>query len=138
MIRRGIWLLVFTLGTQCLTAQRYNFKFFGEDNGLNNLAVEAVLQDRAGFLWAGTQNGLYRYDGSGFTTFDRSSGLPGTRIEVLHESSDGTLWVATDAGIARRVQDHFEAVPFALGSSQEVRALVTQGHESVASDHSGR
>ena len=47
-----------------LAAQRYNFKFYGEEEGLQNLAVQVVLQDRAGFLWAGTQNGLFRYDGS--------------------------------------------------------------------------
>src|SRR5216684_2000725 len=41
-------------------AQRYNFKFYGEDEGLKNLAVQAVLQDRAGFLWAGTDGGLAR------------------------------------------------------------------------------
>ena len=35
------------------SAQRYNFKFYGEEEGLKNLGVQAVLQDRAGFLWAG-------------------------------------------------------------------------------------
>ena len=58
-------------------AQRYNFKFYGEDEGLKNLAVQAVLQDRAGFLWAGTQNGLYRYDGNRFTAFTRATACPG-------------------------------------------------------------
>lgn len=76
-----------------LTAQRYNFKFYGEDEGLHNLVVQVVLQDRAGFLWAGTQNGLFRYDGSHFTSFTKAEGLPGARIESLHESSDGTLFV---------------------------------------------
>src|SRR5579863_9440475 len=93
-----------------LAAQRYNFKFYGEEEGLENLAVQVVLQDRAGFLWAGTQNGLYRYDGSRFTGFSKSDGLPGARIEALHESIDGTLWVGTQNGLARRVGDRFEAV----------------------------
>src|SRR5216683_5758624 len=79
-----------------LSAQRYNFKFYGEDEGLKNLAVQAVLQDRAGFLWVGTQNGLYRYDGNHFKAYAAAEGLPGARIESLYESADGTLWVTTD------------------------------------------
>ena len=60
---------------------------------MQNLAVQVVLQDRAGFLWVGTQNGLYRYDGSRFAAFGKDQGLPGARIESLHQSIDGTLWV---------------------------------------------
>src|SRR5579863_1215911 len=93
-----------------LPAQRYNFKFYGEEEGLQNLVVPVVLQDRAGFLWAGTENGLFRYDGSRFTSFSRAEGLPVGRIESLHESVDGTLWVGTRAGLARRVGERFEAV----------------------------
>ncbi|HEV2200736.1 MAG TPA: two-component regulator propeller domain-containing protein [Bryobacteraceae bacterium] len=129
----------FSVGLACLYcafvqdvfAQRYNFKLYGEDEGLQNLSVQAVLQDRAGFLWAGTQNGLYRYDGSRFTAFTRTDGLPGTRIESLYEGTDGTLWVATDAGLARRVGQRFEPVQSPLA-----RGVI--GRQGIASDRSGR
>jgi len=111
------------------SAQRHNFKFYGEDEGLKNLAVQAVLQDRAGFLWAGTQNGLYRYDGNHFTAFTSRDGLPGSRIESLYEAVDGTLWVSTDGGLARRVRDRFESVPLTGG------ALI--GREGISSDRNG-
>ena len=113
------------------SAQRYNFKFYGENEGLQNLSVQAVLQDRAGFLWAGTQNGLYRYDGNRFTAFTKSDGLPGTRIESLYEATEGTLWVSTDAGLARRAGQRFEAI-----SSSLARGLT--GREGIASDREGR
>src|SRR5712691_277514 len=100
-----------------LSAQRYNFKFYGEDEGLKNLAVQTVLQDRAGFLWVGTQNGLFRYDGNRFTAFSMADGLPGARIESLHESVDGTLWVGTRLGLARRKGDHFEVLPMLLAGN---------------------
>src|SRR5436305_1150621 len=90
-------------------AQRYSFKFYGEDEGLQNLSVQAILQDREGFLWTGTQNGLYRYDGNRFTVFTKTDGLPGARIESLYEAVDGTLWVNTDGGLARRIGQRFEA-----------------------------
>src|ERR1035437_7539140 len=110
-------------------AQRYNFKFYGEDEGLKNLAVQAVLQDRAGFLWAGTQNGLYRYDGNHFTAFNSHDGLPGTRIESLYEAADGTLWISTDRGLARRVLDRFE--PVALTGQELI------GRQGISSDRNG-
>ena len=110
-------------------AQRYNFKFYGEDEGLKNLAVQAVLQDRAGFLWAGTQNGLYRYDGNHFTAFTSREGLPGSRIESLYEAADGTLWVGTDRGLARRVRDRFE--PVALSGHELI------GRQNISSDRNG-
>src|SRR5580658_6539629 len=107
-----------TLGTSTpLAAQRYNFKFYGEEEGLQNLAVQVVLQDRTGFLWVGTQNGLFRYDGSRFTAFGRADGLPAGRIDSLHESADGTLWVGTDYGLARRRGDRFEPVPLRVNQS---------------------
>ena len=122
------------LGVCCLAAplafaQRYNFKFYGEEEGLKNLAVQAVLQDRAGFLWVGTQDGLYRYDGNHFNAFTTRDGLPGTRIEALHESEDGTLWVSTDRGLARRAHDRFESV--ALNG----RAVI--GRQGISSDRNG-
>ncbi|HEX5431482.1 MAG TPA: two-component regulator propeller domain-containing protein [Bryobacteraceae bacterium] len=110
-----------------LLAQRYNFKSYGEDEGLENLAVQAILQDRTGFLWVGTQNGLFRYDGGRFTAFTRAQGLPGSRIEALHESADGTLWVGARTGLARRVGERFESVP--LGVAKGVL-----GRQGIASD----
>ncbi len=114
-----------------LQAQRYNFKFYGQEQGLQNLAVQVVLQDREGFLWVGTQNGLFRYDGSRFKEFTKDDGLPAARIESLQEAADGTLWVGTGAGLARRKGGRFEAVPL-NGASGVV------GHEGIAADSQGR
>ncbi|MEO5924442.1 MAG: ATP-binding protein [Bryobacteraceae bacterium] len=115
--------------------QHYNFKFYGEDEGLRNLVVQIVVQDRAGFLWAGTQNGLYRYDGTRFTTFSKSDGLPGTRIESLHISADGTLWVGTRAGLARRVRERFEVVPMPLKQGGQAEGI--GGRQGIATDAKG-
>src|SRR5689334_10163258 len=114
-----------------LEAQRYSFKFYGQQEGLENLAVQAVLQDREGYLWVGTQNGLFRYDGSRFRTFSKDDGLPGARIESLHEAADGTLWVGTGAGLARRKGARFETVPM-----QGARGII--GREGIVSDPQGR
>ena len=129
---RPIWLMA--LVASCLAApsalaQRYNFKFYGEEEGLKNLAVQAVLQDRAGFLWVGTQDGLYRYDGNHFTAFTSRDGLPGTRIEALYESADGTLWISTGRGLARRAHERFESVTLSG------RTVI--GRQGISSDRNG-
>ncbi len=113
-----------------LNGQRYNFKFYGEEEGLQSLAVQVVLQDGAGFLWVGTQNGLYRYDGHRFVAFGKAEGLPDSHVESLHESIDGTLWVGTRFGLSRRTRDGFEKVD--IGSADGV-----VGREGIASDASG-
>ncbi len=140
MTRLRTFRLIATLGLLAFVvpdarAQRYNFKFYGEDEGLKNLAVQAVLQDRAGFLWAGTQNGLYRYDGNHFAAYSVAEGLPGTRIESLYEAADGTLWVSTEGGLARRVKDRFLRVE--LRDARGLLADRLMGRQGIASDRNG-
>ena len=84
---------------------RFAFRTYAEEDGLGNLTIECLLQDRTGFLWVGTQDGLFRFDGSRFVRFGREEGLPSTRINCLHETADGTLYAGTRSGLARRVDD---------------------------------
>jgi len=93
-----------------LLAQRYSFKHYGQEEGLANLVAQCMLQDRTGFLWVGTQNGLFRYNGSRFRGYYRSEGLPSSRIESLYESPNGALWVGSRSGLARRVGERFQAI----------------------------
>ena len=97
-------------------AQHYTFKYYGHAEGLTNLAIHCLLQDRTGFVWVGTANGLFRYDGRRFTAWRKAEGLPASRVESLHESADGTLWVATRTGLARRRGEGF--VPVDLGGAE--------------------
>ncbi len=83
--------------------QRYTFKEYVE--GLGNLNVNAIVQDRAGFLWVGTENGLFRYDASSFAEYGRAEGLPGTFVRALHLDHDGRLWVGTSDGLAFSLRD---------------------------------
>ncbi len=78
-------------------AQRYSFREYTQ--GLGNLNIACLAQDHTGYLWVGTQNGLYRYDGSQFKSYGAADGLPERMIQNLFVGLDGTLWVATTTSI---------------------------------------
>ena len=74
------------------------FQRFGTREGLSNENVFSLLQDRVGFLWVGTRDGLNRYDGHSFRTYRRSAGIPGNEVAALAETDDGLLWIGTERG----------------------------------------
>ncbi len=78
------------------------FDHLTSNDGLSTNGVRAILQDRNGFLWVGTYNGLNRFDGYSFTTFlpdeDDPTSLNGTSVNGLYEDPDGIIWVATIPG----------------------------------------
>ena len=88
--------LLLLASLSCL-AQRYSFREYTQ--GLGNLNIAGLVQDRTGFLWVGTQNGLYRYDGSQFQGYGEAQGLPDRMIQTLFVSPDGTLWVASSTSL---------------------------------------
>src|ERR1700761_2975200 len=74
-------------------AQEYSFRFYGAAEGLQNLVVLSLAQDHAGYIWAGTEGGLYRYDGTRFRLMGEAEGLPcSTEVHAVFVASDGALW----------------------------------------------
>ena len=88
-------------------AQQRSFQYMGQADGLRNLAITALAQDRAGYLWVGTENGLYRYDGSAFRRFGAEQGLSTRFIRALHADARGVLWVGSDDGLYRGQDESF-------------------------------
>jgi signal transduction histidine kinase/ligand-binding sensor domain-containing protein/CheY-like chemotaxis protein len=82
-------------------AQRYHFRNYTGDEGLSQLVVQALLQDRDGYLWIGTQAGLNRFDGATFETYGIRQGLPNDWINAIVQDADGHVWVATNGGACR-------------------------------------
>jgi ligand-binding sensor domain-containing protein/signal transduction histidine kinase len=99
----------------------------------------ATLQDRRGYVWVGTEDGLGRYDGYGFETFRHDPADPRSLsdnyIIALHESRDGTLWVGTsDGGLNRFDGTGFESFRH---SPDEPTSLPHDRVTSIAEDASG-
>lgn len=72
------------------------------EEGLSQSVVNAILQDRKGFLWVGTDDGLNRYDGYSFTVFkpdtDDPTSLSDRSITAIVEDPNGNLWIGTRQG----------------------------------------
>src|SRR5678816_724391 len=69
------------------------FTHLSTEQGLSQSRVDHMLQDRRGFIWIGTYNGLNRYDGYGFKTYkpdpDNPNSLGGLFVSALAEDRSG-------------------------------------------------
>lgn len=108
---------------------RLVFSNYGRDDGLEDLNVEALLQDRTGFLWVGTDSGLYRFDGRAFVRMGTDLASLDTRVAALHETPDGVLYVGTSTGLARREKGQFVALggESGLPASEILAGLIATG-----------
>lgn len=78
-------------------------KYLGIEQGLSNNVVTSVIQDRYGFMWIGTYNGLNRFDSSNFLVYNNVLGDPSSlinnHINRLTQDSAGRIWVGTQKGV---------------------------------------
>ncbi|ULT44635.1 hypothetical protein KRR40_15650 [Niabella defluvii] len=99
------------------TAQPVSFQHFSVEQGLPNYSIY-LTQDKMGFMWIGTVDGLCRYDGIRFKTYRSNANDTGTlfsnHIIFLFTDSKGIVWVGTSAGLNKYnvVQDRFERITF--------------------------
>jgi ligand-binding sensor domain-containing protein len=79
-----------------------SFDHLSLQEGLSQSVVTSMVQDHAGFMWFGTQDGLNRYDGYEFKIYKNDpedpSSLSLNYINVVYEDSFGTLWIGTHGG----------------------------------------
>ena len=96
------------LGFLTVSAQQtsYYFKHLTVEDGLSQSTVFCVLQDKKGFMWFGTSDGLNKYDGYRFTVYNNnpldSTSISGNSITSVYEDPTGDLWVGTSEGILNK------------------------------------
>src|ERR1035438_7394491 len=100
LARKGA-LLVCVLAALCRPGlgQHAVFQVYGQEQGLENLVVRGVGEDEQGFLWAATEAGLYRWDGTKFVHVGEEAGVTEEAIARLFRSSTGHLWVSSEKGL---------------------------------------
>ena len=94
--------IVFLLSLQGLEAQNFILKSYNENEGVAQSYIYTIFQDELGFLWAGTGEGLSRFDGNEFHNFTEEDGLAENFVTASLVASDGTVWLGhNEGGITR-------------------------------------
>ncbi|HEV9036526.1 MAG TPA: histidine kinase [Puia sp.] len=75
-------------------AQEYSYTHYDITDGLAGSVVYCITQDKDGFIWAGTETGVSRFDGTHFRTFTAADGLPDIEILEMFGDSKGRVWMA--------------------------------------------
>lgn len=82
-----------------LTFERITTDVIRFEKGLSQNTVQCIIQDRHGFLWFGTWDGLNKYDGYSFSVWNEETGLSSQNIQALLEDRDGLIWIGTEDGL---------------------------------------
>ncbi len=90
--------------TSMVSAQKHlNFKRITINEGLSQNTVFCIIQDKTGFIWIGTEDGLNKYDGYEFTIYKHENhnqkSLSHSQINAITEDEKGNFWVGTSDGL---------------------------------------
>ncbi|MBU2491577.1 MAG: SpoIIE family protein phosphatase [Bacteroidetes bacterium] len=103
--------------------ENFVFENFSIPQGLSNPNINCIYEDKFGFLWLGTNDGLNRYDGYEFKVYKNnpsdSTSLPGNTITAINEDKNGNLWIGGFNVMVKyiREKDNFEKVNFNKGNN---------------------
>ncbi len=106
----AVWVIsiLMVLSVIVVDSREVSFQHLTMKNGLSDGRVDCILQDRQGFLWFGTQDGLNRFDGNNLTVyyhdpFDTLT-ISSSWIRCLLEDREGNLWIGTEGGGLNRFE----------------------------------
>ena len=87
---------VFAHSRDSLHINQYNIA-----DGLPDSTINVIAQDKLGFMWFGTDDGLVRYDGVRFTPFNRQHGLSNSanKVTQIYNDIDNNLWVTFESSV---------------------------------------
>ena len=122
MMKRRFLILYFLIAFASIASNTYSttksfvFEPFSLNDKLSSNSVTRTFQDRDGYVWFGTKDGLCRFDGYDIKVFRSSALTPGkltnNEIECLAEDNSGKLWIGTMEGINILDKRSFSLKPY--------------------------
>lgn len=101
----AIWIIVISY-QPTFSREREKYLYYSDVDGLPRNIITCIEQDKYGYTWVGTGNGISRFDGNDFITYDQLKGQIINSLLVVNND----LWVASDQGFYsyNRIYDNFE------------------------------
>ncbi len=84
-----------------LLAERLPVRIYTSADGLGSSFVDYLMRDSRGFMWFCTRDGLSRFDGSRFITYEIGDEASPPGIESIYQTRDGNYWISTTGGSYR-------------------------------------
>jgi len=111
-LRFFIYLLLLIIPLSLPAQERCFFEHYGPENGLPQHTIMSILQDKKGFMWFSTWNGLSRFDGYNFYTYKIQQGdkyhMRSNRIDFITEDKYGYIWALPYDKEPHRFDPHTE------------------------------
>ena len=108
----------------------FKFRRLTIEEGLSQSSVSSIAQDKEGFMWFATANGLNRYDGYEFKVYrneiDNDSSLSNNRLEKIYIDSKNRLWVGTEGNglnLFKNKYDSFTKIQLNQREFSSIRAI---------------
>lgn len=134
------WLLLLPLVVKP-AVNNLNFDFYSQEHGLSNNQIHCIHQDKKGWMWFGTSQGVCRFDGYKFTVFkndpEDSTSLKGSLVRTIFEDRKGQLWIGTENGGLNkfnREKENFQHLFYSGNHPILKDATVTAIHEDAKGD----
>jgi len=123
-------------------AQKPNLEFRSLNalEPISNINATTIIQDSAGYLWIGTEQGLFRFDGQTIFTYPRDekdkNSLPPCRINKLFVNSKKILWVCTSEGLYKYNREFDNFTPIVIDG--DLRGVPGYNISIIAEDQKGQ
>ena len=96
------------------------FKHLTRDDGISSNKINCITQDKFGFIWLGTEDGISRYDGVRFKIYKTEQGLTDSYVNsIACDPDNGNLWIGTRQGISffnRKEERFYNDIPHLSGA----------------------
>ena len=123
-----------------LHPQNEKFKSLTVEDGLSSSDINCLLQDKLGFIWIGTDNGLNRFDGAEFKVFrnkhKNQNSISDNSVWSLYEDRQGNVWIGTKDGILNKyspITEKFEHIKLSDNklSDNSITAILEDKNGSI-------